>query len=130
MISVSSFFLFQFAPGWLLGLFGEGSDAYFEFGVKTFRVLLLLTFLNFLQPVTSTFFTSIGKAIKGAFLSLTRQILFLLPLVILLPRFWGIDGILVAGPIADALSAVTAVLMVLYEFNLMKKEEGAHNAAD
>lgn len=129
-ISACSFIAFQVFPRQLLALFGEGSDAYFEFGVKTFRVLLLLTFLNFLQPVTSTFFTSIGKAVKGAFLSLTRQILFLLPLILVLPRFWGIDGILVAGPIADALSAVTAVLMVLYEFNLMKKEEGAHNAAD
>ena len=124
-ISLCSFIMFQVFPRQLLAMFGEGSDAYFEFGVKTFRVLLLFTFVNFLQPVTSTFFTSIGKAIKGAFLSLTRQILFLLPLIIVLPMIWGIDGILVAGPIADGMAAVTAVLMVAYEFKLMKKGETA-----
>ena len=119
MISVSSFFLFQFAPGWLLGLFGEGSPEYFEFGIKTFRVMLFFTWLNFLQPITSTFFTSIGKSIKGVFLSMTRQIIFLLPLILLLPRFWGIEGILLSGPVADLLAAITAVWMVFVEFKKM-----------
>ena len=129
-ISAISFVVFQVFPRQLLAMFGDGSEAYFAFGVKTFRILLMLTFLNFLQPVTSTFFTSIGKAVKGAFLSLTRQILFLLPLILILPRFLGVDGILVAGPIADAFSALTAVLMVIYEFRLMKREEEVRHAAD
>ena len=119
MISVSSFFLFQFAPGWLLGVFGEGSPEYFEFGIKTFRVMLFFTWLNFLQPITSTFFTSIGKSIKGVFLSMTRQIIFLLPLILLLPRFWGIEGILLSGPVADLLAAIAAVWMVFVEFKKM-----------
>ena len=54
-----------------------------------------------MQPITSNFFTSIGKPKKGTFLSLTRQILFLLPLLIILPLFMGIDGIMYSGPIAD-----------------------------
>ena len=85
--------------------------------------MLFFTWLNFLQPITSTFFTSIGKAIKGVFLSMTRQIIFLLPLILYLPTIWGIEGILQAGPIADCLSAVTAVLMVSVEFRKMHKEE-------
>ena len=120
-ISLCSFVLFQTVPRQLLALFGEGSPEYFEFGIKTFRVLLFFTWLNFMQPITSTFFTSIGKAIKGVFLSMTRQILFLLPLILLLPRIWGIDGILVAGPVADFMAAVTAVLMVMLEFKKMKQ---------
>lgn len=123
VISLCSFVLFQTVPRQLLGLFGEGSPEYFEFGVKTFRVMLFFTWLNFMQPITSTFFTSIGKAIKGVFLSMTRQILFLLPLILFLPTLWGIDGILVAGPIADLLAGVAAVLMVLFEFRIMKREE-------
>ncbi len=119
LISLCSFVLFQTMPRQLLGLFGEGTPEYFEFGVKTFRVMLLFTWLNFMQPITSTFFTSIGKAIKGVFLSMTRQILFLLPLIIVLPKIWGIDGILVAGPIADCLAGVTAVVMVVAEFRKM-----------
>jgi len=121
VISACSFILFQTLPRQLLALFGEGSPEYFEFGVKTFRVMLFFTWLNFMQPITSTFFTSIGKAIKGVFLSMTRQILFLLPLILYLPTIWGIDGILRAGPIADVMSGITAVVMVWFEFRNIDK---------
>lgn len=51
------------------------------------------------------------------FLSLTRQIIFLLPLVIVLPLIMGIDGIMYAGPIADGLAAVVAIVMIRIEFS-------------
>lgn len=121
-ISVVSFIVFQVFPRQLMGLFGDGSPEYFEFGVKVFRVMLFFTWLNFLQPITSTFFTSIGKAIKGVFLSMTRQILFLLPLVIFLPTIWGVDGVLKAGPIADVMSCITAIVMVALEFKTMRED--------
>ncbi len=124
-ISLVSFLLFQMFPRQILAAFGDGTAGYFEFGEKYFRVFLFFTCLNFLQPITSTFFTSIGKAIKGVFLSLTRQILFLLPLLFILPAMMGIDGILYAGPISDAVAAVIAVSMVLFEFRTMKKLEAA-----
>lgn len=123
MISVVAFLLFQLFPRQILSVFGEGTEAYFEFGEKYFRVFLFFTCLNFLQPITSTFFTSIGKAIKGVFLSLTRQIMFFIPLILVLPIFMGIDGILYAGPISDAVAAVIAVAMVFFEFKAMKKLE-------
>lgn len=122
-ISLLSFGLFQLFPRQILAAFGDGTASYFEFGEKYFRVFLFFTCLNFLQPITSTFFTSIGKAIKGVFLSLTRQILFLVPLLLILPAVMGIDGILYAGPISDAVAAVIAVAMVWYEFRAMKKLE-------
>lgn len=120
-ISMCSFILFQTMPRHLLSLFGNGSPEYFEFGIKAFRVMLFFTWFNFMQPITSTFFTSIGKAIKGVFLSMTRQILFLLPLILILPTFWGIDGILTAGPIADCMAGICAVVMVVLEFRKMGK---------
>lgn len=123
-ISLVSFLLFQLFPRQILAAFGDGTASYFEFGEKYFRVFLFFTCLNFLQPITSTFFTSIGKAIKGVFLSLTRQILFLVPLLVVLPMIMGIDGILYAGPISDAVAAFIAVTMVLFEFRAMKKLEG------
>jgi Na+-driven multidrug efflux pump len=61
--------------------------------------------------------------VKGIFLSLTRQVLFLIPLVLILPRFFGIDGIVYAGPISDAVAVLTAVGMVMYEFKDMRKLE-------
>ena len=123
IISVVSFLIFQVFPGEILALFGTGSVAYFKFGIKFLRVDLFFTFVNFLQPITSTFFTSIGKPQKGTFLSLTRQIVFLLPLTLILPLFVGIDGIMYAAPVADCLAAVIAITMAVKEFREMKKLE-------
>lgn len=111
-------------------IFGKGSDSYYEFGVKFFRVFLFFTWINCLQPITSTFFTSIGKSVKGVFLSLTRQIIFFVPILLILPLIFGINGILYTGPIADILSAVVAITMAAYEFKAMKKLENEIKKAE
>ncbi len=113
VISLTAFVLFQLFPRRIISIFGNGTEEYFRFAENYFRIFLLFTFINFLQPITSNFFTAIGKPKKGIFLSLTRQILFLLPLIIILPYVLGIDGVLYGGPIAD-LSAglVTAILII------------------
>lgn len=122
VIAIGAFVLFQGFPRQIIALFGAGDELYYKFGINYFRIFLFFTFLNFLQPITSTFFTSIGKPYKGIFLSLTRQILFLLPLLIILPMIMGIDGILYAGLIADFMAAITAVVMAAMEFRLMNKD--------
>lgn len=122
-ISILAFVLFQIFPKEILMIFGKGSDSYYEFGVQFFRIFLFFTWINCLQPITSTFFTSIGKSIKGVFLSLTRQIIFFVPILLILPAIFGIKGILYTGPIADVLSAVFAIFMAAYEFKAMKKLE-------
>lgn len=122
-VAVLSFVLFQGIPRQIISLFGKGSEEYYQFGIKFFRIFMFFTVLNFMQPVTSTFFTSIGKPIKGVFLSLTRQILFLLPLLIVLPLFWGIDGILYAGFFADLLAAIVTIWMAWLEIRELKRLE-------
>lgn len=124
-ISFCAFLLFQLCPRQIISLFGKGteSEEYFRFGISYFRVFLFFTWANCIQPVASTLFSSVGKAIKGTFLSLTRQILFLLPLILFLPTVWGIDGLLYAGPIADGVAALTGIVMTVFEFKAMKKEE-------
>ncbi len=126
-ISVICFVIFQIFPRQIISLFGEGTEEYFSFGEKFFRIFLFFTWLNCIQPITTTFFTSIGKPLKGAFLSLTRQIIFFLPFLIILPIFMGINGILYTGPSADFLSAAVTVTMAAFEFAAMKKLE-AENA--
>ena len=123
ILYVAAFLIFQIFPRQLLLLFGEASEEYYRFGVNYFRIFLAGTLLNFMQPLTSSFFTSIGKAYKGMFLSLTRQIIFLLPLLFLLSYLMGINGILFAGPAADGMAFVTAVIMVRREFRQMKQLE-------
>ena len=107
-VSACAFVLFQLFPRQIISVFGDGSEEYFLFAVRYFRIFLFATFLNGVQPVTATFFTAIGKPIKGVFLSLTRQILFLLPLIVIFPLFLGIDGIMYAGPIADLVAGAVA----------------------
>ena len=126
-VSFISFLMFQIFPRQILSLFGNGSDLYFQFGVRFFRIFLLFTWANCLQPITSTFFTSIGKPGKGIFLSLTRQIIFFLPALIILPLFFGIDGILYTGLTADCLSAIVAIVMAVLEFRDMRKLEQKNN---
>ncbi len=128
-ISVAAFIGFQLFPREILRVFANSSasDGYYEFGARFFRIFLFFTWINCLQPISSTFFTSIGKSIKGVFLSLTRQIIFFIPILLILPLFFKINGILYTGPIADCLSAVVAIMMAAAEFRAMsrlEKEQG------
>lgn len=118
-ICIGAFLIFQIFPRQIIGIFGDGSEMYFAFSERYFRIYLFCTFLNSVQPMSSTFFTSVGKPMKGLFLGLTRQILFLLPLIILFPMFLGIDGIMYAGPIADFMAALTAMIMLKSEMKKM-----------
>lgn len=120
VLALVAFLLFQLVPRQIISVFGNGSDKYYRFAVSYFRIFLFFTFLNFLQPISSNFFTAIGKPKRGIFLSLTRQIIFLLPLLLLLPGFLGIDGIMYAGPIADFMAGGAAVYMIGKE--LKRKE--------
>ncbi len=123
VVGVGAFLVFQLFPRQILALFGNGTEAYFEFGAKCFRIFLLCFFINFMQPITSTFFTSLGKPIKGVFLSLTRQVIFLIPMMLILPLFLGIDGVLWAGPVADFFAMAAAVVMAALEFRNMRRLE-------
>lgn len=114
-LTTVGFVCFQLFPRQIMGLFGEVDMSSFAFAERYCRVFLLMSFVNGIQPITSNFFTSIGKALNGLFLSLTRQILFLLPLVLVLPRLIGIDGVMYAGPLADTAAALLAILLVARE---------------
>jgi Na+-driven multidrug efflux pump len=81
------------------------------------RIANCAFFLVGFQMVIGNFFTSIGMAKKAIFLSLTRQVLFLVPLILLLPEIWGITGVWAAIPVSDTISAVVAILMLNYQLN-------------
>lgn len=124
VISMVSFLLFQSIPRQIIGIFGSGSEEYFLFAEKFFRIYMFCTFINGIQPITANTFTAIGKAKKGVFISLTRQILFLLPLLLILPLFMGIEGVMFAAPVADAVAAFLAIYFIRKEFRIMDKEIG------
>lgn len=115
IICLIAFTMFQLFPRQIISLFGDGSELYYEFSERYFHIYLFFTFINNIQPMSSTFFSSIGKPKKGTFLALTRQILFLLPLLLVFPLFMGIDGIMYAGPVADFLAALISSVFLWKE---------------
>lgn len=122
-ISIVAFLLFQLMPRQIIGIFGSGSEEYFLFAEKFFQIYMFFTFINGIQPITANTFTSIGKAGKGIFLSLTRQIIFLLPLLIILPFFIGIEGVMFSAPIADGIAAVLCIFFIVKEFKQMGEKK-------
>ena len=121
IFSLFAFSLFMFAPRPLISLFGEGSPLYFEFGIKYLRVFLFFTFLNGIQIASTTFFQAVGKALKGAILSLIKQVIFLLPLLVVLPMFMGVDGVMFAAPISDLIAFIAGAVLVILELKRMPK---------
>ena len=121
-VAVIFFLCFQLFPHQIVGAFGSGSDLYFQFAERYLKIFMLLTFVNGIQPMSSGFFTSMGKARLGVIVSLTRQVIFLLPLVIIFPIFMGIDGVMYAGPIADAAALVLTIYFTRRELLIMKQD--------
>lgn len=121
IISLIFFTIFQLFPKNIISIFGAGSLLYFDFSEKYMRIFMSLIFINGVQIATTTFFPSIGKAKKGATISFVKQIVILLPLLIFLPKFLGVYGVVYSIPIADFIAFVMALLFVFNEFKIMSK---------
>lgn len=80
-------------------------------------------FLNGIQTSCTTFFPSIGKAWKGSVISLSKQLILLVPLLILFAQWLGLNGIILATPVSDALAFIIAALFLYFEMKHMPKED-------
>ncbi len=121
IVSCIGFILFQFFPKSIISIFGTGEPLYFEFAVKFMRIFLFMVIINGVQLISSNFFAAIGKPVKGLILSMTRQVIFLIPLILILPLFMGIDGIMYAGPCADTIAFITTFIMISIEMKNINK---------
>lgn len=127
VVSAIGFIAFQFFPKPIISLFGSGNDLYFEFAVKFMRTYLFMVLINGVQILSSNFFAAIGKPLKGVVLSMSRQVFFLIPLLLILPLIWGIEGLLFAAPVADTAAFLISIFMIFKEFKRMKSLEMAEN---
>ncbi len=114
--SVLAFLAFQLFPRQITSVFGVGNELYFEFAEKYLRIFMMMVCIYAIQPLTVNYFTAIGDAKRGIILSVSRQGLFLLPMLIVLPRFLGLNGVLYAGPIADTLAGILSVTLIVLNF--------------
>ena len=127
-IMVFALFVFQVFPEAIINLFGQESELYMEFAVKCFRIYLLFCFMIPSGMVISIFFQSLGKPLPALVISLSRQIIFLIPAMFLLGAIWGIDGLLWAGAAADMMSGIVALLLVKLSWKKVFTEEPSQKA--
>ena len=112
VIMFAALFVFQVFPEAIIHIFGQESELYMEFAVKCFRIYLLACFMIPSGMVIGIFYQAIGKPVPAMAISLSRQIVFLIPAMFILSAVWGIDGLLWSGPVSDMLSGVVAILVV------------------
>ena len=131
VISTIAFILFQTIPDKLILIFGSGDANYMEFACLAFRTYLLLCIFNGVQIPSGIFFQAIGKSTISAILSLSRQIVILIPVMLILSHFYGVTGVLAAGPVADGLAFLLATIFLVREVkNLKKYEVSSSNKTD
>ena len=126
VIGVVSTLLFEVIPHAIVAMFGApdakevNPDYYWEFGEKTFRIFLSLVTFTCTIKMTSIFFQAVGKPVRAAIASMIRDIVCFIPLIVVLPIFFGIEGILYAAPIADFLALVVAAVLTITFMKTLK----------
>ena len=123
-LSFVTWAVFEIFPLQIIQLFGNGNDLYFEFGIRYMRYFMLFTLINGITILITTFFPAIGKAKTGAFLSLARQLLILLPVMLLMTYIFGVEGMMFATPVSDVISLVLCLFFFKRELHdIHMKEE-------
>jgi putative MATE family efflux protein len=113
---------FQLFTQSIINIFGQENELYNDFALKCFHIFLAAIFLvGFLTP-SSIFFQSIGKPTKAMICTLTRQLLYFLPLAYILSSIIGIDGLLYAGPVSDVMATLTALILISGEMRIINQK--------
>ncbi len=123
-ISVSSFFFFLIRtfPDFFIGLFTVDADLIAS-SSRALKIMSLAMPLMSIQIIASVYFQAIGKGIASLLLGLSRQFLLLIPIVLILPRFIGVDGIWAAFPSSDFLSITISLVVMSFELRQLKRLE-------
>lgn len=114
-IGIAALCIVEIFPRQLIGIFGAANESayYTDFAVRSFRIYLCLIFLSMLNKGTFIYLQAMGKALASTMISLTREVIFGVSLPIILPRFFGLDGLLYSFPLADILTFVFALVVII-----------------
>jgi len=121
-VTTLGFLLCELIPSSIIRMFTTDAELIkvSVYGLRiTFAVFPIVGF----QMVATNFFTSIGMAKKAIFLSLSRQLLFLLPCLLFLPPFYGVTGVWLSSPISDIVSTVVTSWVLIYQFRQFKIQD-------
>jgi putative MATE family efflux protein len=121
-ISIAAFLIIRLFAGPIIGIFSTDA-ALISQGTHAIRLVFIAIYLVGFQIVGATIFQAIGKAIPTLILSTSRQILFLIPLIFILPHFFGLNGVWLSFPIADTLSFVITLVLVIPQMREFKRQQ-------
>lgn len=120
IVGLAGLFIVEFLPGQLIGIFGAANESqyYTDFAIKSFRIYLCMMPLATVNKGTFIYLQSMGKAMQSSVLSMIREILFGVGWAVILPIFYGLNGVLYSMPLSDLLAFVIAVVLIR---NIYKK---------
>ncbi|PWM98065.1 MAG: MATE family efflux transporter [Massilioclostridium sp.] len=111
----------QTMPETIISIFGNENAQFTGFAVSCLRIYLFSIFCAGFQIVSTNYFQATGQPLKASILSMLRQLLLLIPLILILPLFMGLNGILYSAPIADAASAVIVAFFIIPEMRKLNR---------
>ena len=121
------FIMTRLVPVQLVSLFNKDDAELIDIGTRALKYYLLFLPIIGFQIISANYFQAIGKPRQAALLSLSRQVLILIPSIIILPKFFGLNGVMFAGPVADGISSVVTGLWILAELRQLSKQHEAGN---
>lgn len=126
---VLGFVLIRIFPQQLITLFAEGDQELIDIGANGIKIFfMLMPFIGF-QIVCANYFQAIGKPKQAAILSLSRQVLFLIPALLILPKYFGLNGVWMAAPVADGLASLITGVWIVFEVKNLGLDRGKKNSS-
>ena len=124
VVGLAALLIVEFLPHRLIGIFGAANESvyYTDFAVKSFRIYLCMMILATVNKGTFIYLQALGKAVASTVVSLTREVIFGVALPILLPIFFGLDGLLYSFPTADILTFIIAVFFIRQTYKELTTE--------
>ena len=127
IVGILSTVIFEVCPEIIIKLFGTEDSLYMEFAIKTFKIFLMFITFTCSIKVISIFFQAVGEPVKATIVSLARDIILFVPLVIILPKYFGVEGPLYAAPAADFFAIIISTILVVVFFKGISNEEKEAN---
>jgi Na+-driven multidrug efflux pump len=122
-IAITGYLAIHIWPTEIVGLFSKGDTALTDITARAMKVFLALFPVVGFQIVCSNYFQAVGKPVQSTVLSLSRQVLLFIPLLLILPRFWGINGVWITAPIADGLSVLLTASLIYLEMKYLPRSK-------
>lgn len=117
-VGIVAFVIVEFFPAWLIGIFGAANESiyYTVFAVRAFRIYLCMIIFACINKAAFIFLQAMGKAYSSTMLSMVREIIFGVGFALILPKFFGLDGVLYSMLVSDILTFFISVIVIVMTY--------------